>query len=207
MKNLNYRIYPYYPISNTVYLIDEKAKYFILPSSSLEIKILKKANKYYKNTFGQSLELLFIPALHVYGCKSQRELFVKWLNSFKNIVNINLNIRFHPQVSGRDQQLILNFFNTKCTDSVFLKIDDLKLKDSIINNNYVISEYYSTVLEDSSFLGRKSICLCTNLDDFSWVKNFNNNLILFLDTNNSNCQNTFLSYEKFKQEIISNLEL
>ena len=208
LKNIYYRFNPYYPISKNLYLISSTSKDYIYKNSNVEIQVHKlKQNKFITN-HKNPIEILYIPSLSVYGLKTKRKEIINWLISLNKQIKVNLNIRFHPQLNDNDRKIIYNKFNDKISEFVNVKIDNLSLNDSLKKSSYVFSEYFSTVIEDATGQGIKTICFRTNNENFKFLNKNISSLIYFLNIDNNDSSNlNSIKFEDLTVEFQSMLKI
>ena len=208
LKNIYYRFNPYYPISKNLYLISSTSKDYIYKNSNVEIQVHKlKQNKFITN-HKNPIEILYIPSLSVYGLKTKRKEIINWLISLNKQIKVNLNIRFHPQLNNNDRKIIYNKFNDKISEFVNVKIDNLSLNDSLKKSSYVFSEYFSTVIEDATERGIKTICFRTNNENFKFLNKNISSLIYFLNIDNNDSSNlNSIKFEDLTVEFQSMLKI
>jgi hypothetical protein len=208
LKNLYYRFNPYYPISKNLYLISSTSKDYICENSDVEIQVHKlKRSKFIAN-HKNPIEILYIPALTVYGLKKKRKKIINWLNSLNKQIKVNLNIRFHPQLNINDRKIIYDKFKSKTSEFVNIKIDNLSLDESLRQSSYVFSEYFSTVIEDASEQGIKTICFRTNNENLKFLNKNISSLIYFLNIDNNDSSNlNSIKFEDLSVEFQSLLKI
>ena len=144
------------------------------------------------------------------GCDALTDTpeIINWLISLNKQIKVNLNIRFHPQLNDNDRKIIYNKFNDKISEFVNVKIDNLSLNDSLKKSSYVFSEYFSTVIEDATEQGKKTICFRTNNENFKFLNKNISSLIYFLNIDNNDSSNlNSIKFEHLTVEFQSMLKI
>lgn len=172
LKNLNYRLRPLLILSKEVVLSRDIARCYLDTNVNM-VTVLKRPDSLVKleeNT--NQLRVMIIPELFYRVISDEkRRRIVRMINEKGSETTVRIEIRFHPNTSEQARRRILKAYNRIGLINLVTSDSNKRIEDVLYNQDWIISEYYSTVLEDAYLAGLEASLFASKNENYTWICN------------------------------------
>lgn len=172
LKNLNYRIRPLLILSNEVVLSREIARCYLDTTVNM-VTVLERPDSLVKleeNT--NQLRIMIIPELFYRVISDEkRRRIVRMITEKGSGTSVRIEIRFHPNTSEQAKRRILKAYKRIGLSNLDMSDSNKRIEDVLYDQDWIISEYYSTVLEDASLAGVEASLFASKNENYTWICN------------------------------------